>query len=179
MTNSCCIASQTFIISYLTYQSKTFKTFIKKNDKSSRFKNFRRFRRFALHYESTESVESWENSVILADKRLDYFLKEFKPISNLILVALPLRHSLLVIWSIKAVPLRFKKKKNEKSSTLKNFRRFRGFALHYESVESAESWENFVLLPDERLDYLLTELKLVPNVQNSRKLIQTSFLLGR
>ena len=48
---------------------------------------------------------------------------------------------------------------------------------HYESAESAESWENFVLLPDKKLDDLLTELKLVPNVQNSEKLNQTSFYL--
>ena len=32
--NSCCITSQTFIISYLTCQSSTFKTLIKKNEKS-------------------------------------------------------------------------------------------------------------------------------------------------
>ena len=70
-------------------------------------------------------------------------------------------------------------KKNEKSSSFKNFRRFRGFALHYESAESAESWENFALLPDKRLDYFLTELKLVPNVQNSKRVNQISFLLER
>ena len=70
-------------------------------------------------------------------------------------------------------------KKNEKSSRFKNFCQFREFALRYESAESAESSENFVLLPDKRLDYLLAELKLVPNVQNSRKLNQTSFLLER
>ena len=56
--NFCCIASQTFIISYFTYQSSNFKTSIKKNEKSSRFKNFRRFRGFALHYESEESAKS-------------------------------------------------------------------------------------------------------------------------
>ena len=66
--------------SYLTYQSSTFKTSIKENEKSSRFKNFRQF---ALHCESVESVESSENFVILADKRLDYFLTELKLISNL------------------------------------------------------------------------------------------------
>ena len=98
LVNSCCIASQTFIISYLKYQSSTFKTLIKKNGKSSRFQTIRRFC---------------------------------------------------------------------------------GFALHYESAESVESSEAFVLLPDKRLDYLLTELKLVPNAQNSRKLNQTSFLLER
>ena len=50
LVNSCCIASQTFIISYLKYQSSNFKTLIKKNEKSSRFKNFRRFRWFSLYY---------------------------------------------------------------------------------------------------------------------------------
>ena len=48
------------------------------------------------------------------------------------------------------------------------FPRFHGFTLYYESAESTESWENFVLLPDKRLDKFLTKLKLVPNVQNSR-----------
>ena len=136
MTHSCCIVSQIFIISYLTYQSSNFKTLIEKNDKSSRFRSFRRFRGFAVHYESAESVESWENFEMLADKRLDYFLTGLKLISNLqnqqktewgrlfswkittegshdtrivrdwlILVAMPLRHSLLVTWRIKAVPL--------------------------------------------------------------------------
>ena len=38
---------------------------------------------------------------------------------------------------------------------------------------------NFVLLPDKSLDYFLTDLKLVPNVQKSRKLNQISFLLER
>ena len=56
----------------------------------------------------------------------------------------------------------------------KNFRQFRGFALHYEFAESAESSQNVVLLPDKRLDYFLTELKLGPDVKNSRKLNQTS-----
>ena len=69
------------------------------------------------------------------------------------------------------------KKKNEKSSRFKNFRRFRGFALHYKSAESAETSENFVLLPDKWLDYLLTELKLVPNVQNSKSRIRPAFYL--
>ena len=71
------------IISYLMFQTSNFKTSIKKNEKSSRFKNFRRFRGFTLHYESAESVENWESFIILADKRLDYFLAEFKLISNL------------------------------------------------------------------------------------------------
>ena len=70
-------------------------------------------------------------------------------------------------------------KKNEISSRTKNFRWFSGFALHFESAGSAESWENFILLPDKRLDYFLTELKLVFNPQNSRKLNQASFLLER
>ena len=83
LPNSCSIASQTFIISYLMFQSSNFKTLIKKNKKSSKFKNFRWFRRFALYHESAESAESWEDFVILADKRLDYFLTELKWISNL------------------------------------------------------------------------------------------------
>ena len=82
MTNSCCIASQTFIISYLKYQSSTFNTLIKKNEKSSGFKNFRQFRGLALHYESAESGESWENFVLLPDKSLDYLLTELKLVSN-------------------------------------------------------------------------------------------------
>ena len=102
LTNSCCIASQTFITCYLTYQSATFN--------------------------------------------------------------LKLKTSI---------------KKNWKFLTIKSFRRFRGFALHYKSAELAESWENFVLLPHERLDYFLTKLKLVPNLKNSRKLNQPSFLLER
>ena len=69
--------------------------------------------------------------------------------------------------------------KNEKSSRFKNFRRFPAFALHYESVESTESSENVVLLPDKRLDYFLTVLKLVSNVQNSRKLNKASVSLEK
>ena len=53
LVNSCCIASQTFIVSYLTFQSSNFKTLIKKNEKSSTFKNFHQFRGFYLHYEKT------------------------------------------------------------------------------------------------------------------------------
>ena len=34
------------------------------------------------------------------------------------------------------------------------------------SVKSTESWENFALLANKRLDYFLTESKLVPNVLN-------------
>ena len=43
------------------------------------------------------------------------------------------------------------------------------FALRLVYYESAESWENFVLLADKRLDYFLTELKLIPNLQNQQK----------
>ena len=57
---------------------------------------------------------------------------------------LPLKHSLLVIWHINAVR-KTSIKKHEKSSRSRNFRQFRGFALDYESEESAETWENFVL----------------------------------
>ena len=85
---------------------------------------------------------------------------------RLILVALPFRHSLLVIWRIKAKTLI---EKNNKSSRYKNFRRFRGFALHFESAGSLESWENFVTLADKRLDYVLTGLKLISNLQNQQK----------
>ena len=69
--------------------------------------------------------------------------------------------------------------KNGKSSRFKNFRRFRGFAVHYEPAESVESSENFSKLPDKRLDYFLTELKLDSNVQNSRKLNKASFSLEK
>ena len=83
LTNSFCTASQTFSINYLTNQSSTFEISIKKNEKYSRFKTFRWFRGFALHYESAESAESWENFVLLLDKRLDYFLIEWKLVPNL------------------------------------------------------------------------------------------------
>ena len=56
-------------------------------------------------------------------------------------------------------------KENDKSSRFKGIRILRGFALHYESAESAKSWENFVILADKKLDYLLTELKLISNLQ--------------
>ena len=46
------------------------------------------------------------------------------------------------------------RKLNEKSLRLKNFRRFHGFALHYESTESVESWEDFVLLSDKKAGLL-------------------------
>ena len=171
MTNSGCIVSQTFIISYLMHQSKTFKTLIEKNAKSLRFKNFRWFRGLALHYDSTESAESWENFVILAEKRLDYFLTELKLISN------PQNQQKtgsgqLFTWQITTDFTWYKNwyilsnscciapqtfiisyltyqssifnsliKKNEKSSRFKDFPQFRGFALHYGSAESVESWE--------------------------------------
>ena len=80
--NSCCNVSQTFAISYLTYQNTNFTTSIKKNEKSSRFKNFRQFSGFALQYESAELRESSENFVLLLDKRLDYLLAELKLVPN-------------------------------------------------------------------------------------------------
>ena len=56
-----------------------------------------------------------------------------------------------------------------KYSIFKHFRPFRGFGLHYESVESAESWEYFVILADKRLDHFLSELKLISNLQKQKK----------
>ena len=61
------------------------------------------------------------------------------------------------------------RKKYYKSSRFKNFLQFRGFALHYESAESAESYKNFVILADKRLDYFLMELKLISNLQSQQK----------
>ena len=61
------------------------------------------------------------------------------------------------------------RKLNEKYSKPKNFGWFRAFALHFESAESTESWENFVLLPYKWLDFLLMKLKLVFNLQNQQK----------
>ena len=49
--------------------------------------------------------------------------------------------------------------KNDKSSRFKDFRRFGGLSLHYESTELAESLENAVLLPDKRLDYFLNSVE--------------------
>ena len=49
--------------------------------------------------------------------------------------------------------------------------------MQCKSVESAESSENALLLPDKRLDYFLTVLKLVPNLESTRKLNKASFLL--
>ena len=132
MTNSCCNVSQTFAISYLTYQNSTFTTSIKKNDKSSKFKNFRQFRGFALHYKSSESAESSENFVLLSDKELNRVetssqcTKQQKVESDQrftwkiktgvtwyknwyrlpILAALFFGHWLLVIWRFKAVTWR-------------------------------------------------------------------------
>ena len=83
----------------------------------------------------------------------------------LILVALPPRHSLLFIWRIKAKPFKTLIEKNDKSSRFKNFCQFCGFALHWKSAESVESWKNFVILADKRLDYFLTGLELISNLQ--------------
>ena len=58
-------------------------------------------------------------------------------------------------------------KLNKKSSRLKNFCQFCGLAFHYGSVELVESWENFALLLDKSLDYILTELKMV-NILNRK-----------
>ena len=82
-------------------KSKTFTTLVNKNDKSSRFKNFHQFRGFPLHYESAKSVKSWECFVILADKRLHYFLTELKLISNL-QYQQKTRSGQLFIWQITA-----------------------------------------------------------------------------
>ena len=60
-------------------------------------------------------------------------------------------------------------KKNDKSSRFKNFSWFCGFAVHYESAESAENWENLIILADKRLDHFLMELKVISNLQNQQK----------
>ena len=44
-------------------------------------------------------------------------------------------------------------------------------------MESAESSENALLLRHKTLDYFLTVLKLVPNLESTRKLNKVSFLL--
>ena len=49
--------------------------------------------------------------------------------------------------------------------------------MQYKFVESAESSENALLLLDKRLDYFLIMLKLVPNLESTRKLNKASFLL--
>ena len=53
----------------------------------------------------------------------------------------------------------------------KKFHRFRGFALHYESTVLAENrWQDLVLILGNRLDYFLSELKLISNLQNQQKI---------
>ena len=42
---------------------------------------------------------------------------------------------------------------------------FRGFALHYESPESAESWENFVWLARKKLNKEAHYLKKITGVK--------------
>ena len=53
---------------------------------------------------------------------------------------------------------------------MKNLRRFLGFALHYESAESVENWDDFVLLLGKGLDYFLSELKLISNLKTKQKI---------
>ena len=77
------ILIETFIINYLTYQSRTIKTSIKKNEKSSWLKNVHWFPSVALHYKSVGLAESWENFVWLASKRLTCHLSELKLILHL------------------------------------------------------------------------------------------------
>ena len=62
------------------------------------------------------------------------------------------------------------KKRKENILNLKNFRRFLGFTLHCESAESVENWQDLVLISGNRLDYFLSELKLIPNLQNQQKI---------
>ena len=62
------------------------------------------------------------------------------------------------------------KKKKENISNFKNFLRFRGFALHYESVELAKNCQDLILIISNRLDYFLSELKLISNLQNQQKI---------
>ena len=54
-------------------------------------------------------------------------------------------------------------------SRFKNFCRCREIALHYESAESVESSEYYILA-DKRLDYFLSDLKLIFNQQNQQKI---------
>ena len=69
---------------------------------------------------------------------------------------------------------------SRKISRFKNFCWIHGFALHYESIESAEIWENFVLLACRRLTFLFSELKLILlRIKISKKLNQFSFLSER
>ena len=117
-----------------------------------------------------ESVESWEYFELLADKRLDTFLSELKLISNLqnekiiwirsvfyfksnnkgnvirdwlilVILHLTFKTKHLTYWSR---TFTISKRKTEEPSNLKNFHRFRGFALHYESAKSAENWQDFL-----------------------------------
>ena len=69
-----------------------------------------------------------------------------------------------------SLTLTISKKKKENISNLKNFCKFRGFALHYKSVESAENWQDLVLILGNRLDYILSELKLMSNLRNYQKI---------
>ena len=69
----------------------------------------------------------------------------------LLALHLQVRHSKSRLTQLSAFKISIKLNE-KKSSRLKNFRWFRRFALHYESAESAESWENFVLLAVKRLD---------------------------
>ena len=75
----------------------------------------------------------------------------------------PQSQTFKIICLIQLSAFKISKKLNEKSSILKNLRWFRGFALHYQSAQSGESWENFILLAGKGLDYLLIELKLISN----------------
>ena len=61
------------------------------------------------------------------------------------------------------------RKKNEAYARFQNFRQFHEFALHYESAELAESLERFTLLTNKKLDYFLSDLKLIFNLQNQQK----------
>ena len=137
--------------------------------KTSISKHFRRFRGFALHCKSTELAERLEYFELLADKRLGSFSSELKLISNL--------QNVKIIW-IRSV---FYFKSNSKGNVIQKFieidrlilvilhlafktkdltylSRFRGFALHYESAESAENLQDFVLILGNGLDYLLSVL---------------------
>ena len=55
-------------------------------------------------------------------------------------------------------------------SRFKNFCRCRKIALHYESAEWAESSKKFKFLTDKKLDYFLSDLKLIFNQQNQQKI---------
>ena len=143
-----------------------------------------------------ELVESWEYFELLADKRLDTFLSELKLISNLQNEKIiwirsvfyfksnnksnVIRDWLILVilhLTIKTKHLTYlsrtftiSKRKTEELSNLKNFHRFRGFALHCESAKSAENWQDFLWILGSRLDYFLSELKLISNLQNQQKI---------